>query len=452
MDAEKFLGAIFSDEDLVKNLQMLNPKCWDSSSYVQRKEFFKKILNVVNKVDKTCPCVIKIKDFEDDFIVPVIFDEDCVYIKKSFFYKVKNPYNILTNLVFEYFSNYYFSTAFIEYQCDKVIDERQHIMNVNASYSPFRKWDNVIKEGEDDYYNQPIVYYSNIEMLKVLYQISKYMNKKYGMDVYLQKMIDSLAMEKRNFKDKEKLMKEVYKKMETRYNESFYKECYALEKMENVYMNLDNLQELSDLNFYEYFNSYMLFNYTERDRTDLYREFARRFLKGYSKIDELVNSIYIGEIDKYGTGLIVNGVFYGESVDMELYRLVDLLMEYKFENNLFDELDVSDEFKESVIQSYNYIKENKETNKDSFESTKNWHYHNYVVGIMKKKVFNYYKKLIVKSIKESGLILNEGTPSLADYNMVSSDVILEFKYDFDSEELNKPINDFIKKFHKGGRK
>ena len=441
-DLEK---ALYNNEEFMRKLSILQQKNWDSAKPEERLAFFGIIQKQFAALNPKYSETVAICDLEGFGQKVLLGPQNAVFEEDLFKNKI-NPYSIMFSYIFEIVLDNYLMDLENNDFSNKDIDERFIINYSDSNFSD--SWNNYYDRLNEKFYYQPITDKAYDRTKDFLYRLLQYMNNNYGMDDYIGEEVSAFMLESFAASKKKKKVEDNYKIMEKNYK-SLDDEADALEKLFEFIDNVEDFSELSDDDFYFFFNVKLIDKFLPELRLALYKEFVSRALKDFEDLEVLLDDLDLRNTDD-GSVLCVNGAEMPTTIDHEFALIMELVMSVKFKTGILPEIE-NEEEKNEIIECYRYCYEIMDENGCVTL--------NYLANALphieaKNYLINYYHNKIMHSI-ENNNIFKGGYPLIVKGNFSKYDAYLEYMFNKNYEEVRKLQFEKVKKEYeikKGGRR
>lgn len=440
MDFEKLEKALFEDDDFLRFLPILMEKNWKKATASQRLRIFDEIQKVVHQMDEKYPSLVGTEDFDgyEEYFggQSIVFSDEFTLFEKDLFLKSNNPYDIIANYFFELSLCDLYENLDDEEFLNTELGKR---IKVNCTRSPLGSWDNYCLRANKKFETQPIVYESDKRAKKIILHLLKHMNKEFGMDRFIGYKASQIMLA--SFQDKVNLkaVEEHYKEM-LQNVDRYKQEEEDLNKF-NEYVNQINFDDISDEEFYSFFNVKIM-NILDWDQIlFLLRKFVERELKGCANLEEIVEScsLEINEEEEL-ISLIVNGQKYEcDSYVTVFHYLIIFVANTKLREGLETGID-DEELLRDAKECYEYMFALRD---ETGHITCDYLPTGYSYEEYKNKFLYLMYNKIDKAIKNSK-IFSDGEPALYCQDFVKYEAYLNFAFDMSFEEVKKKQFDTLK--------
>jgi len=424
-DLEK---AMYNDEEFVKYLPLLTKEYWKKAKPNKRLKFFSELQRIISGLDSNFPKNIEMVEFQPGAEQNLYVTEDSVIVNEVLFKRTINPYSVILNYMFELEIVNNFAKALDD---EFAKTEKGRRIKINVQESAIREWDNFFSRKNQEFYNQPIVVESVKDASDFTYNLMQYMHKNYGMDEYIGNKLSDLMIN--SFKDEKvaKKTEENFKIMEARVALRDEEE----EKLNAYfdYMSDLDFNEISDTEFFGFFNMKLMNITNEETLFFLFYKFIERELKGFEGLDEILDGFSMGYNENDEVVVTLDGFTFIEQSYMDTFEdLVNFVINVKLSNNLCKEIE-DKKFLEEAKQCYDYLNElqNEEGSVyvDYLQNALSYYeYRNF----MKE---NYYNKM-VEGIKNNKFF-DKGIPYLSKSNYSKYEAYLNFAFGITFDEAKK---------------
>jgi len=420
--------AMFTDKEFVKELEIIKRSNWKNTKMKERYGFFEKFHELVASIEKDVPSkLIPVDLSSEDLHQEIIFGTNGVVVDKRLFTQIRNPYVMLLKYIFELqLEQSRLATA----DSRKCKSEKGRKNLVNYSESIFGDWDNFYARENGEFMYQPLTNESYKVAKKFAYDLLRFMNETYGMDNYIGEELSSIMLNDFAQENSDKRTEENYKKMEENYK-LYDKENEMQKKLFDYLDDHFMLEGMDDTHFFSLFNTKLIENFEPEFRVYLYREFARKLLKDYDKVEELAESINLGSYE--GTDLIIIGET-AVPVDVygELGIVLDKIISIKTENLYLDEID-NDDLKLEAMECLEYMREVRD---DEGYIQCNYLANAFAFMEVKNTLIIHYYNVINQAIKNNN-VFNTGKPVLTVKPFSKYEAFLKFTHGLTYEEVRK---------------
>lgn len=424
-DVEK---RMYEDEEFLKYLPLLKEEYWKKATPIKKMKFLEELQRIINEVEPELPADVDFGEFPAGELQNVIVTEDCILVNEELLKKRYSPYDVFTNYIFEVAIVSNFARIDDEEFLSTELGKR---IQVNSQESILKDWDNYLPRTNDDFFYQPVTWESTRIANSMVYNLLKYMHKKYGMDGYIGAKVTGLMLSSFDTSKNDKKLNEVYEKMVK--NSNKYEE--ERDRIENLfdYLNEQDLMEISDEEFFSLFNAKLMNIYEDQTVAYLFGTFIRRELKGFKELDTVLEEMMVGVHEEYGHFVALGGTFIiVNDYNQAFHNLVIYIGNIKLREGLVTNI-TDKKFLDDAKLCYEYMKELQ--NEDGTleldylaNALSYYDYRNIVLD-------DYYKK-IEKGIKNNRFY-NGGRPSLDRGDFSKYEAYLDFAFGKTYEEVKK---------------
>ena len=434
MDFKDVEKRMYRDEEFLKYLPLLKEEYWKKASPNKRVKIFNELQRIIHDVEPLFPLKIEVCEFDSREHQNVIVTEDSILINEELFKKTYNPYNIITNYLFEL--SIVNNLAMIG-DADFLKTELGRRMEINSQESITGQEENFLPRTSEEFYLQPITIEAEKVANNMIFKLLQYMHRTHGMDKYIGEKVTGLMLNSFETEKRKGKAEDTFKKMEenaARFKEEETRMDQFFDYLENV-----NFNKISDEEFFSYFNTKIMPVCNTETICYLFGKMLERELKGCKHLDEILNEFTVGEHEEHGKFIYMGGALVLVNSYAEAFlNLITYISNVKLRENLCTEIQ-DKKFLDDAKLCYEYIIELQDEecciavpyleNALSYYEYKN---------IM---IENYYKK-IYSAIK-NGEYFKDALPYLPRGDFSKYEAFLAFTFNKTFEEVKKEQFDYL---------
>jgi hypothetical protein len=443
-DVERIM---YQDEEFLKYLPLLQPEYWKKAKPNKRLKIFKELQRIINSVEPRFSPNVEIIEFSDDELSNVLVAEKAILVNEALFRNTCNPYDIITNYIFELeiINNFTKATENEEFAST----EKGRKIAINSQASIIGEWENYWPRTHKEFFYQPVTWESAKVAKAFTYNLMKYMHKNYYLDEFIASKLAGLMISSFNDEKSEEKVLENFKLMEEKAalydGEKATIEAYYSEMSEM------DLLTISDEVFFGFFNRRIMNATNDETVWYLIHCFIARELKGYSELESVLEGFDFGYDEQYGKCLCLDGkAIFVRNYQEAFENVVIFVSNVKLKEGLCTEIN-DKKLLEDAKQCYEYLIELQDESGavevEYLDTALNYYdYRNLMLG--------YYYNKIKEAIPHSKYY-KEGIPFLPEGDFSKYDAYLSFAWDKTFEEVKQLQQASLKRRcdeKKGGRR